>query len=147
MPTIKTSITTSPDHRIFGFDQRGQLRTNLYNEHGSPEVVALYSWAWAPTSRELAHKLATLWEQAIVAEEWDIIEELEAPPCSQCGSADVTAEPYDFGTDQETGYSDSGEAIHCLDCGAREQCEPETPVIARKATASEKPATTPRVAA
>jgi hypothetical protein len=148
MPTTQASTPTYPDHRVFGFDQRGQLRANLYNGPELPEAGAMYSWTFAPTSRQLADKLANVWEQPLVDAEWDVLEQLEAsnsePRCSVCNGADVAIEAQEFGTDRETGYSDSGEVIHCLDCDARERYEPAIP---RKPAASVKPAITPVVAA
>ncbi|MDE2103733.1 MAG: hypothetical protein KGL39_41230 [Patescibacteria group bacterium] len=39
--------------------------------------------------------------------------------CPECGSDNVDTAPYDYGTDSETGYSDSGEQFFCLACGAK----------------------------
>jgi hypothetical protein len=150
MPTTQASTTTFPDHRVFGFDQRGQLRANLYNGPGLPHAGALYSWTFAPTFGQLADKLAKIWEQPLSDDEFEMLEEFEAsnaePRCSTCNGANVAMEPYECGTDRETGYSDSGDVIHCLDCDAREQYEPGTPAIPKPA-ASKRPAITPRVAA
>jgi hypothetical protein len=38
--------------------------------------------------------------------------------CPDCGSLDLIAEAYDFGTDRETGYADAGARFRCRDCGA-----------------------------
>lgn len=39
--------------------------------------------------------------------------------CPECGSAEVTINPYDFGTCPQTGYRDAGERFHCHACGAQ----------------------------
>ena len=39
--------------------------------------------------------------------------------CPECGSDQVTDEPYDFGRCGETGYNDAGERYRCLTCGAQ----------------------------
>jgi hypothetical protein len=66
------------DYRIFGFDRGGQLRVNLYHGADLPSCAgSLYSWTWARTSRHLAHKLETQWEQPLSGAEWETIEELE----------------------------------------------------------------------
>jgi len=134
------------DHRIFGFDEHGQLRANLYHGAGQYNAGVFYSWTWAPTSRQLAYKLERQWEQAVTPEEWEWIEELEAPRCPRCNSADVTIQMFDFGAERETGYSDSGRMLHCLDCGAREEYEPAAVAVPRKAAAQAK-AALPGVAA
>jgi hypothetical protein len=38
--------------------------------------------------------------------------------CPDCGSLDLIAEAYDFGTCRETGYADAGARFRCRDCGA-----------------------------
>lgn len=61
-----------------------------------------------------------------------LIEQLEdaaRPRCPECDSANVAIATYEFGTDRETGYDDSGEAIRCLDCGALEPHEPATAMV------------------
>lgn len=40
--------------------------------------------------------------------------------CPECGSFDIRVEPFDFGRDSETGYSDSGERHICCACGHSE---------------------------
>jgi hypothetical protein len=39
--------------------------------------------------------------------------------CPECGSDNITIEPYDFGICLETGYHDAGERYACHVCGAR----------------------------
>jgi len=95
MPTTQASTTTFPDHRIFGFDSRGQLRANLHNGPDSHAPGALYSWTCAPTSGQLADKLAAFWEQEISAEEFEVLEQLEAAnaefelDCDECAATGV----------------------------------------------------------
>jgi hypothetical protein len=38
--------------------------------------------------------------------------------CPNCLGENLEYETYDFGTDRETGYADSGERYYCRDCGA-----------------------------
>jgi hypothetical protein len=38
--------------------------------------------------------------------------------CPQCRSENLAFGTYDFGTERETGYADSGERYYCRDCGA-----------------------------
>ncbi len=89
------NITTFPDHRIFGFDQRGQLRANLHNSHASHAPGALYSWTWAPTVEQLAGKLSDFWEQPLSDDEFEVLEQLEASntefelDCDQCNATGV----------------------------------------------------------
>jgi hypothetical protein len=95
---MKQPSPTVPDHRIFGFTQEGQLRVNLHNGPGLPASGALYSWLVCATSRQLAHKLAELWEQPLTEDEFDVLEQLETSnaettpftaevniPCEDCG--------------------------------------------------------------
>ncbi len=151
MPITQASTTTFSDHRIFGFDQYGQIRANLHNSPASHAPGAMYSWLTCATVDQLANRLAALWEQPLSQDEFEVLEQLEAsndePRCSLCNSANVSIESYDFAVDRETGYSDSGEVIHCLDCGARERYEPETAILPRKPATAAQPTITPGVAA
>jgi DnaJ-class molecular chaperone len=59
-----------------------------------PDAGALYSWVWASTSRQLAHKLDEQWEQPVSEAEFDVIEQLEAETevelsieCEDCGGS------------------------------------------------------------
>jgi len=74
------------------------------------------------------------------------LEDLAALRCSECDSTNVSLEQYDFGTDRETGYSDAGELIRCLDCGAHEPYEAAPASVPRKPAGSAK-AFSPEVAA
>ena len=95
MPTTQASTNTFPDHRIFGFDQRGQLRANLHNSPASHAPGALYSWLTCATVDQLASKLADQWEQPLSENEWNAIEQLEASnaefelDCDECGATGV----------------------------------------------------------
>lgn len=95
MPTKKASTPTSPDHRIFGFDQRGQLRANFHNGPASYAPGALYSWIVSSTVQQLSDKLAEQWEQPLSDAEWDTLEEIEASmsevemDCDDCGGSGV----------------------------------------------------------
>jgi hypothetical protein len=90
MPITQATTTTFPDHRIFGLDQRGQLRANLHNSAASRAPGALYSWTWAPTVKQLAGKLSDLWEQPLSDNEFEVLEQLEASnsefeiDCDEC---------------------------------------------------------------
>jgi hypothetical protein len=142
-------VKSQADHRVFGFTESGHLRVNLHNGLDSQEAGAMYSWVVCATVDQLAGKLEHLWEQPLSDDEFEVLEELEASNsesrCSRCNGSNVALESYDFGTDQETGYSDSGEALHYLDCGAREEYPPEPPRAPRKPVAPAGAA--PRVAA
>ena len=95
MPITQASTTTFPDHRIFGFDHQGQLRANLHNGLTSHAPGVLYSWVWAPTSGQLADKLARLWEQPLTEDEWEAVEQLEAAnsefelDCDECAATGI----------------------------------------------------------
>ena len=89
---------SSPDFRIFGFDEQNRLRANLYNGPGHPEAGAMYSWVWASTSSQLADELEEYWEQSLSESEWDALEQLES----------CTAEPSPFIAEVE---------IDCEECG------------------------------
>ena len=45
-------------------------------------------------------------------------DESEMSMCPECGSDNITIEPYDFGICRETGYHDAGERYACHACGA-----------------------------
>lgn len=49
-----------------------------------------------------------------------IMDRLLPNGCPECGSFDIRVEPFDFGRDSETGYSDSGERHICRACGHTE---------------------------
>lgn len=95
MPITKASTTTFPDHRIFGFDPRGQLHVRLFHGSGLPYAGALYSWTSASTISQLANKLADLWEQPLTDVEWELLEELEAAnsefeiDCDECAATGI----------------------------------------------------------
>ena len=125
MPTTQASTTTFPDHRIFGFNELGQLRANLYNGTGLPDTGALYSWTWASTSRQLAHKLAEQWEQPLSDSEFEVIEQLEAETeaehtidCEDCG-----------GTGVDPGGLDAHAPEDCTSCGGSGR---EAHILARR---------------
>jgi hypothetical protein len=40
-----------------------------------------------------------------------------AASCPECGSENFQTWPYNFGTERETGYEDSGVRALCRDCG------------------------------
>ena len=44
---------------------------------------------------------------------------LEYPSCPECGAEPIEYRYYDYGTDPETGYSDSGTYALCRSCGYR----------------------------
>jgi hypothetical protein len=119
-------MSNAIDHRIFGFDAQNQLRANLYNGPGHPEAGAFYSWVWAAESSQLAHTLAEQWEQALDAEEWDTIEQLEAAEteaelsitCEECGGSGV-----------DPGGLNANEPEDCRVCHGSGR---ETPVLARR---------------
>jgi hypothetical protein len=78
-----------PDFRVFGLLPDGQIRVNLYDGPGSYRAGNRYSWVTAKTTGDLAHKLEHTWEQPMVPEEWEIIDELEFSTaelvCEDCG--------------------------------------------------------------
>ncbi len=41
--------------------------------------------------------------------------------CNECGSEDTELSYYDFGTDEQTGYHDTGAVLICRNCGKVEQ--------------------------
>jgi hypothetical protein len=127
----KQAIETA-DHRIFGFNELGQLRANLYNGAGVPDAGALYSWVCAGTSRQLANKLGEQWEQPLTEGEWDVIEQLEAPTeaeaemidCEDCG-----------GTGRDPGSLNPFEPEDCRHAVARAgklPCSPAVPLAGRR---------------
>jgi hypothetical protein len=66
-----------------------------------------------------------------IAAALDLLERAEGPQCPECGSDDFYVQPYDFGRDNETGYSDSGERGICRKCGCNSDIgdfAPEQPV-------------------
>ena len=115
---------THPDFRIFGFTELGHLRANLYDGSGLPSAGALYSWAWASTSRQLAHKLDEHWEQPLSESEFDVIEQLEETEaefsidCEDCG-----------GTGVDPGGLDAHVPEDCPSCGGSGR---EARILARR---------------
>jgi hypothetical protein len=95
MPTTQASTPTFPDHRIFGYDQRGQLRANLHNSAASHAPGAFYSWVTCTTVDQLASKLADQWEQPLSDDEFEVLEQLEASnaefelDCDECQATGV----------------------------------------------------------
>jgi hypothetical protein len=92
----------SNDHRIFGFNELGQVRANLYHGSGRPYAGAMYSWLVCSAPKQLVSKLADQWEQPLSEEEFDVLEQLEtssAEPspytaeseidCDECGGSGV----------------------------------------------------------
>jgi hypothetical protein len=92
----------SNDHRIFGFNELGQVRVNMYHGAGHPYAGAMYSWLVCSGAKQLAYKLADQWEQPLSEDEWDVLEELEHPDvefspytteseidCDECGGSGV----------------------------------------------------------
>lgn len=51
--------------------------------------------------------------------------------CPDCGSDNITLEPYDHGVCRETGYHDAGERYACRDCGVRGDADDLGPFIDR----------------
>jgi hypothetical protein len=49
--------------------------------------------------------------------------------CPFCNSTSLEFMEYDFGTSRETGYSDSGEHAHCLNCGKTCEAEDTAPPV------------------
>jgi hypothetical protein len=84
--TVSTPI---PDFRVFGLLPDGQIRVNLYDGPTSYRAGDRYSWVIAKTVGHLAYKLEHTWEQPMVPEEWEIIDELEFFTadliCEDCG--------------------------------------------------------------
>jgi len=86
-PQASTSVEFSNlvDYRIFGFDESGSLRANLY----VPHTGALYSWVSAGDIYQLADELEQRWEQNLSDAEWDAIQWLlDSQPetvCETCG--------------------------------------------------------------
>lgn len=48
--------------------------------------------------------------------EWVLVA-ICSPSCPECGSGQLLCGQYDYGTDSETGYRDSGVICRCLNCG------------------------------
>ena len=59
--------------------------------------------------------------------------------CPHCLSEKLEYEAYDFGSDSETGYSDSGERYHCRDCGATGDVEDAVPALVMPLQPMQKP--------
>jgi DnaJ-class molecular chaperone len=119
-------MSNAIDHRIFGFNDLGQLRANLYNGAGMPDAGALYSWVWASTLRQLAHKLDEQWEQPLSESEFEVLEQLEAETeaepmaCEDCG-----------GTGVDPGGLDAHAPEDCPACNGTGQ-ESHVPMLARR---------------
>ena len=59
--------------------------------------------------------------------------------CPHCLSENLEYESYDFGSDSETGYSDSGERYHCRDCGATGDVEDAVTALVMPLQPMQKP--------
>jgi hypothetical protein len=113
------------DHRIFGFTELGQLRVSLHNSADTLDAGAIYSWI-VGTEHQIVTKLENWYSQPLSAEEWDVIEQLEAETeaepmaCEDCG-----------GTGRDPGSLNAFEPEDCPSCNGTGQ-ESEFPMLARR---------------
>jgi hypothetical protein len=109
------------DHRIFGFTELGQIRASLFNGAGVPDAGTLYSWVWASTLRQLAHKLAEQWEQPITEAELAVIELLEEAETEAERTIDCS------GTGRDHGSLNPFEPEDCPSCAGSGRETPKQP--------------------
>ena len=61
--------------------------------------------------------------------------------CPQCLGENLEYGTYDYGTDRETGYADSGERYYCRDCGAVGEVDDAVAVLGMPPQPRRKPTT------